>query len=213
MAAAASVGSGFQAAEEIGLGEDHAGGVGRSFSHGGRVGHAAGMRYLDDLHPESGRERPHHFAHLRIERLGDDNLVPPGRLAGDQAGICGDGGAVVARRVGDVHSGELADRRLILEDSLQRPLAHLGLIRRVRRQDLSALSNRVDHCRHVVVVDACSEKRQLQPGVDVSRRQLGEMLDQLELRQRGADFEIAPQPEVLGEICEQRLDRVHPDRL
>ena len=61
---------------------------------------------------------------------------------------------VVARRVRDVHAGQLADRGLVLEDRLQHALAHLRLVRRVGGQELAALHHGVDDRRHVVVVDA-----------------------------------------------------------
>ena len=69
-------------------------------------------------------------------------FVLPGRVLRDVAGVGGDGRAVVARRVRDVHAGELADRGLVLEDRLEDALAHLGLVRRVRGQELAALHAR-----------------------------------------------------------------------
>ena len=56
----------------------------------------------------------------------------------------GRGGAVVHRGVRDLEPGERADHRLELEDRLQRALADLGLVRRVRGRELRARDERVD---------------------------------------------------------------------
>ena len=132
------------------------------------IGRAALVRHLDDLEAEAGRVGLHDLAHLRARRLGDDDLRAAGRVLRDEARVGGDRRAVVARRVRDVHAGQLADRGLVLEDRLQHALAHLGLVRRVRGQELAALQHRVDDRGHVVVVDARAEEADLVD--DVLRR-------------------------------------------
>ena len=64
-----------EAAEEVRLLEDHgrrALGGARARSSGSVV--AVAMRHLDDLEAEAGRVRLHDLAHLRVRRLGDDDL-------------------------------------------------------------------------------------------------------------------------------------------
>jgi hypothetical protein len=76
----------------------------------------------------------------------------------DVTRVGGDRRAVVAGRVRHVHAGQLADDRLVLEDRLEDTLAHLGLIRRVCRQELAASEDRVDDRGDVVVVDPGAEE-------------------------------------------------------
>ena len=207
------LGSGLEAAEEVGLREDRA----RGALTGGRepvgIGGAAGVRHLDHLHAEAGRERAHHLARLRVERLGDHHPPAPGRLLRDVAGVGGDRGAVVAGRVGDVHPGQLADRGLVLEDRLQRPLAHLRLVRRVCGQELAPLHDGVHHGGHVVVVDARAEKRELAAGVDIAPGKLGQVRPQLGLGQRRIDPQRPVEAHAGGDLGEELGDRADSDRV
>ena len=68
------VGRRLEAAEEVRLLEDHRGRVGRGLAHAVGIGRAAVVRHLDDLEPEAARVRLHDLAHLRVRRLGDDDL-------------------------------------------------------------------------------------------------------------------------------------------
>ena len=133
-------------------------------------------------------------------------------MLGDEAGVGGDGGAVVAGRVRDVHAGQLTDRRLVLEDRLEHALAHLRLVRRVGGQELAALQDGVDDRGDVVVVDARAEERQLHAGVRVPGRQLFQVGDQLGLGERGLQIERGSVPDPLGNVPEEVLDRRDPDR-
>ena len=141
------LGGRLEAAEVVGLGEDRAGGARARRREPVGVGRAAGVRHLDDLHAEPGGERAHHLAHLRVERLGHHHPRAPGRLLGHVAGVRRHRGAVVPGGVGDVHAGQLADGGLVLEDRLQRALAHLRLVGRVGGQELAPPHHRVHHGR------------------------------------------------------------------
>src|SRR4051794_6572353 len=171
------------------------------------------MRHLDDLESEADGVGLHDLSHLRFRRLRDDDLRPARRVLRDVTRVGGDGGAVVAGGVRDVHSRELADRGLVLEDRLQYALAHLGLVRRVRSEELAALQHRVDDGRHVVVVDACTEERQLPRRRHVPRLELGEMRDELRLGQRRLEIELAAEAHAFGNVAEELLDRRDADRL
>ena len=201
-----------QAAEEVRLLEDHGRRAVGCLPQLVRIGRAAAVRDLDDLETEAGRIGLHHLADLRVRRLGDDDGRAAGRVLRDVARVRGHGLAVVAGRVRDVHPGQLADRGLVLEDGLEHALAHLRLVRRVRREELAALQDRVDHRRHVVVVDACAEERQLVRRVGVPRRQLAQVSGQLLLGQRRLELELAPEPHSGGNVAEQLLDGRNADR-
>ena len=164
-----------EASEEVGLLEDHAGGFGGSSTELARVGRAPAMRNLDDLEPEAGCVCLHDLTHLRVRRLGDDHVRPTRRMLRDVAGVGCDSRPVVAGGVRDIHARQLADRRLVLENRLEHALAHLGLIRRVRGEELAALEHRVDNGGHVMVIHARAEKRELLGSVDIASCQLLEL--------------------------------------
>ena len=168
------------------------------------------MRHLDDLEPEPGGVRLHDLPHLRVRRLGHDDLRAPRRVLRNEAGVGGNRRPVVARRVRDVHSRQLADRRLVLEDRLEDSLAQLGLVGRVRGQELAALQDGVDDSRNVVVVDPAAEERHL---VDlVPARELLEMPCQLRLRERRRHVERPAEADALGYVAEEIVDGVDADR-
>ena len=200
------VGRRLQAAEEIRLLEDDARGVTSGGGQLVRVGHAVAVRHLDHLEAEAGRVRLHDLAHLRVERLGDDDARAAGDVLRDVTRVGGDGRAVVAGRVRDVHAGQLADRGLVLEDRLQHALAHLRLVRRVGGQELPARKDGVDDRRHVVVVDPCSEEGKLAARVDVLRRELLEVGDDLLLGESGLEVELAVEAHALPG-CRERARR------
>src|SRR5581483_11535444 len=206
------VGRGLEAPEEVRLLEDDRGCILRCCRHGLDIGGSVPVGNLHDLEPESRRVGLHHLSYLRVRGLGDDDLRPPRRVLGNEAGIRCDGLAVVARRVRDVHARELADRGLVLEDRLQDALAHLRLVGRVRGEELAALQHGVDHGRHVVVVDAGAEERELARRVHVSRSELAEVRRQLLLRERRLQVELSSEPDGGGEVAEELLDGGDADR-
>ena len=138
-AAAASSGAGSRQPKKFGCWKITAAASSAAAASCVRIGRPAVVRHLDHLEPEPRRVGLHDLAHLRIQRLGEDDLRAARGVLGDVAGVGGDGRAVVAGGVRDVHPGQLADRGLVLEDRLQDALAHLGLVRRVGRQELAAL--------------------------------------------------------------------------
>src|SRR4030095_9820878 len=87
-----------EAAEEVRLLKDDAGGVRGGLANVVRIGAAVRVRNLDDLEPEPRRVGLHDLANLRVERLREDDLVPPGRVLGDVAGAGGRGRGVAPPR-------------------------------------------------------------------------------------------------------------------
>ncbi len=204
------LGRSLETTEEVRLLEDHRCGVLSRLADTLGVGRTALVRYLDDLEPEAGRVGLHDLADLRIGRLGHDDLRSPGCMLRDEERVGGDRRPVVARRVRDVHAGELADRGLVLEDRLQHALAHLGLVRRVRGQQLTALQHGVDDRRHVVVVDARTEEADLVD--DILRRELLQVPLELGLGERRRNLELARESHCRRNIAEELFDRGDADR-
>ena len=100
--------------------------------------------------------------------------------------------AVVEGGVGDVHAGQLADHRLVLVDRPQRALARLGLVGRVRGEELAAEEHVIDHARDVVVVGAAPEERHVAIGVGVPLGEAPEVGDQVALGEGGGDGRSRP---------------------
>ncbi len=100
--------------------------------------------HLDDLGAEAPRVGRERLAAVRVQAARDDQLAPALLRAERQVGGGRDRGwALVQRGVGDRQPGQLGDRGLELEHHLEAALGDLWLVRRVRRQELGALSDRV----------------------------------------------------------------------
>ena len=81
------------------------------------------------------------------------------------------------------------------------------------RQELRAREQRVDQRRHVVVVHAGAEERDLVLGRDVARRQVAQVRVHLLLRLAGRQVDRPVEPDALGDVGEQLVDRRGADRL
>ena len=108
--------------------------------------------------------------------------------------------------------GQLADRSLVLEDRLEDALAQLGLVRRVRGEELAAQQDGVDDRGHVVVVDAGSEERELAARADVPGSELLEMGDELRLGERRLEVQLAVEPHAVWDVAKQLVDSRDADR-
>ena len=140
--------------EEVGVLHDHRGGV---VGDGGgqlvAIDPAATRGDDDDLGFEVGQVGRQDLSRLGVDRPGDDDpALPPGDGQGHEDRLGDRRAAVVEAGVRDVHAGQLADERLILERRLQGPLARLRLIRRVGRVELAASGQVVHDGRDEVVV-------------------------------------------------------------
>ena len=160
-----------------------------------QLGDAILQRNLDDFHPPSARQRREHLSRMRVHPARDHEARPAGReLRHVTRGTHGarplvDGG------VGDGEPGQLRDRRLVFEHRLQATLGYLGLVGRVRSQELRALDDRVDKGRDVVVVHAGAEKRDLVIGRDVFRGERAQLLEHLLLGATLAQAQGTTQPQ------------------
>ncbi len=179
----------------------------------GRVGRAVGQRRLDHPLAVAGGEGPQRLAAVRVDAARHHHLAAPvGQLR--QVGRRPHRrGALVERGVRDRQPGQLADGGLVLEHHLQAALRDLGLVGRVRREELGPGQDRVDQRRHVVVVHAGPEEGDLVLRRGVARRQGGQVRVHLLLRHAGGQVERAAQADALGDAGEQLVDRRDADLL
>ena len=91
--------------------------------------------------------------HIWIDRAADDGFLLLSAIAHGQC-FSSCAGAIVNRRVGNIHTGELADVGLVFEDGLQDPLADLSLVRGVSGLEIFFGKHALDHCWNVMVVRA-----------------------------------------------------------
>ena len=96
--------------------------------------------------------------------------------------------AVVEAGVRHIHPGKPCDQRLILEHHLQVALARFGLVGRVRRVELAARGDRIDHGRDEMVVAPAAQEADLLAGVRVLGGHGGKLLRQFHLRQSRGDI-------------------------
>ena len=167
---------------------------------------------LDDVHLPAVGERPQRLTRVRVHAARDHEPAAPVGQLGDVAGGGDRARALVDRRVGDRQAGQLADRGLVLEHRLQTALRDLGLVGRVGRQELRAARDRVDQCRHVVVVHARAQERDLVLGARVARGERAELIVDLLLGQPGVERQRVAEQQTGGNVAEQVLDPLNPDR-
>ena len=173
---------------------------------GGAGGHEGHLR---ERQVGAGEVRLEGLAVVGVDTPGDEDVLALRGPAGHQRGLGGRGGAVVVGRRDDVHAGQLGEERLVLVDRLERPLADLGLVRRVRRVELAAQEELVDDRRQVVAVDARAEEaREVGP---VPPGQAPQVLHQLELGQRRRQVQ-AGRADARRDRLEEHVDRIDPER-
>ena len=89
--------------------------------------------------------------------------------------------AVIQRSVRDLHAGQVRHHRLVFVEQLQRALARLGLIRRIRAVEFAARHDRPHRGRNVMLVGAGAEEIE-RPTVALRAR--GHQPPDLHFRQR-----------------------------
>src|SRR5688572_12513997 len=125
-----------------------------------------------------------------------------------QAGLCHCRGAVVERCIAHLHPGEARHHRLEFVDELQRALARLRLVRRVRAVELAAGHDRPDRGRDVMLVGARPDE--VEPP-DVARGALLHQPADLHLGEPRRDRLERSGAQLARDLVEQRLDVGHPD--
>ena len=162
---------------------------------------------LGHLDGEVAEDRPGDAQRVGVEGPGEEDAGAVRGVDRHEHALGRRRRALVERGVGDVETGEARDLGLELEEGLERALARLALVGRVRGQELAAADELVDERRHEVVVRAgAGEARQLAGG-PVRARELGELALKLEFARRGREIEVAPHPARLGDDLEELVDR------
>ena len=125
-----------------------------------------------------------HRAVMRMQPARQHGLVAPCDPPRHRDRFGTGGGAVIHRRVGDLHAGQQRHLRLELEQVLQCPLRQLRLIRGIGRQEFAALDQMVNGRRHVVTIDPAAEKERHRTGDGVLPGHRGEAALDLEFAHR-----------------------------
>ena len=193
--------------EEVRLLHEHRGGVvvdrrRQRLDVGGALG---GERHLRHLHAVADGMRAQRATRVRVQPAARDQLGPARLELGQVAGGGDRARALVDRRVRHRQPGQLRDGGLELEHHLQAALGDLGLVGRVRREELRARQQVVDQRRHVVVVHAGAEEADLGVRVAVAGGQRGEVVVHLLLRLAGRQVDLALQAHGLRNVREQLL--------
>ena len=201
-----------QAAEEVRVLDDHGRRLrGHGLAEGVQVGDALGERR--GLEPD-GRALAVGLDDLAIERihaLRDHGRLSLGDGVGHQHGLGDRGGAVVERGVGHVHARQLRHHGLVLEDGAQRPLARLGLIRRVGGEEFATQDQMVDRARDRVIVGAPAQEAGEVIRVGVLRGQPAQVPDEIAFRHGRRNIQRTREPGLGGDAREKILDGAYPD--
>ena len=139
-------------AEEVGLLHiEGSNAVVQHLPQGVHIGSAVLHRHHPQLVAGAVAIGAHGVDGVRMGRAGDQGH-PALALPAHGRRLGGGGGPVIHGGIGHVHAGELADHGLILEDRLQKPLAHLRLIGGIGRQKLLLGGDVFDDGGNVVVI-------------------------------------------------------------
>ena len=176
------------------------------------VGLAVSQADLDQLGAVADRVGREGLAAVRVQAARDDEAAPLRRRHRQVTGRGDRGGALVEAGVGDGQAGQLRHRGLELEHHLQPALGDLRLVGRVGGEELGALGDRVDDRRHVVVVHPGADEADLPFGVGVARRQCRQALEDLGLAHPLRQVQRAAEPQRLGDLLEELVDRADADR-
>jgi hypothetical protein len=122
------------------------------------------------------------------------------------------GAAVVQGRVGGLHARQFADHRLKLVDRLQDALADLGLVRRVRGDELRPARESGHDGRNGVIVDPAAEEGGPRSRGAVPVRQRRKVPENLDLGLGRRKIERPRKPETFGDRAEEILDAGNADR-
>ena len=153
----------------------------------------------------------HHLAPLRVDAACQNDPLAAGEPLSHEHGLADGRGAIVDRVVGHFEPEQIAHQRLELERHLQRALAHLWLVRRVRRVELRLAHDVADRGRRVVVVGAAADEAWPITHGHVLCGELSHVSARLELRERRRQIERWV-PRIERDVGEELVDALDPDR-
>ncbi len=197
-------------AEKVRILHDHGGHtVVQRRRHRRPVGHVVGRnRQFGQLQAEVARIPAHDQAVDRVDAPGQHDRVAPGGAHRRQQRLGQRRPAVVHRRVGGIQARQAADHRLILENSLQGSLGHLGLVGRVGGEELAAGRQAVHGGGDGVVIEPAAQKTD--QTVRVLVRQRVQVVVNLLLAQAIGHVQRR-QPQGRRYVGEQGINRVDAD--
>ncbi len=148
---------------------------------------------FEDMQSHVARVRLQHLAILGMQRPGQDHAATSGEPLRHQHSFSGGGRAVPHRGVRNLHARELAHQRLKFKNGLQRALADLGLIGRVRSQEFAALDQGISDNRAQMVVHARAEEAGIP--ARIFRGPRAEVINDLLLGKRSWEAQRRVEPE------------------
>ena len=169
-------------------------------------------RHLDDLELRPAAVRAQSAAVREVDLGRDDDLLPPGHPNGHERRFGRGRTAVVHGGVHDLHREQLGDERLVLEDPLERALADLGLVRRVRGQKFAAQGEDGHGGGDVAALDRPADEERTRAGRSVHRRETLEVGLHLHLGKTRGKTEPR-EASVLRDCGEQVIDAPDADPL
>ena len=102
--------------------------------------------------------RAQRLAVMRMDTAADQHTLAARGAAGHQSPFGRGCRPVVVRSRDHVHARQLAHHRLVLVDRLERPLADLGLVWRVRGVELASEEELVHDCRNEMAIGSRAEE-------------------------------------------------------
>ena len=154
---------------------------------------------------------PNDLTVLWMQRAGDQHPRAFGQNAlGHENRLSARRRPIVHAGVGDFQAQQGSNQRLELENNLECPLADLGLIRRIGRGKLRPLYDLVNHDWHEVGIGSGSQKRPLRAVAGLLFGERSQTLGDFGLRQAGGKIKVGVLPQVLGQVANQVLNRIHP---
>ena len=169
-------------------------------------------RNFDDFQIRASGVGADGAAEFEIDLARDHDLLAAGRADRHEGGLGDRGSTLVHGRVRDFHREQLRDERLVFEDRLERALADLGLVGRVRGQELAAQGERRHGGRDVSPLHRTPEEEGSRSRGTVLRGERFEVRLDLELGHSHGQAELRPE-RVLGDRGEQIVDALDADTL
>ncbi len=149
---------------------------------------------------------------MRMQAAAEDHFLPARKAVRHHRRLGCRRRAIVERGVRHIHAGDERELGLVLEQRLQRALGDLGLIGRVRGQELAALHDVVDRGGNMMAIGAGAEEERNRPCRDVPRRELGQRTLDREFAHAARQVERAVEQRVLRNVAIEIVDTGRADR-
>ena len=148
---------------------------------------------------------------MRMKIAGEQRLMPARHAIGHHHRFGSGGRAVIHRGIRHLHIGDERDLRLEFEEGLQRALRDLRLIRRVGSQELAALHEVVDRCRHMMAISTGTQEARHRVRGCVLGSQRRQLALDLDLAHAFRQIERRCEAEGSGYVVEKIVDAFGAD--